>query len=631
MRRVTPLPSTMNKHSSSSSNGGAKPVNEMSKTKKIITAIYIGVMMGFTIGLIGKNASVKASLKQTSDYIKEVMQNWEKGIITDIKVASTCPTGYEAVTYKWPGTVAGCYCPTSKNGIAAGLSAHSCWQNQTAIGCQEVPAIPSFEISNVIMDALGTGKKLCYKREPSVTFLNSARLSPWHCQTGYRPCGNIHNFEKRLCVPSDIECPVNSIKTEIVSTSTGNLCDGQFSNCIAIDYRLGDTQVIIWEDNADSYAIAEFDFQEYGPCDLYSKDNMTPGRIEYPLIAKSKSSCTPPNKKYAQEFGFQEVYSISEYDLFAANNKLTEVQSLPQYYDTNQLKNFQWKLMARTYMPWANGTCREYVEQFHSRSKDFRKLAGYQTANLVISIISGIFVGLMIPAMELANLLGYDLPCFPGKGAEELRRVRRFKRGINYFFKGILIPCYIVTLAASVKQADFFMLISDLNCTVGQAEVEIDNASKAIGQAKSGNAVSLVLAILMILFDIAIQIKDKMDDKKAPNIPAIKTDFKGSRVNIPKKEIALTDDSKDFLNNNSMNTSVYTDSSFTTEVTKKKFNRPMKNNQQNILPSDITTSQFVPQNQQLPQQHPQQFAPQFPGPLPQQGQTITIQIVGQNH
>lgn len=89
-------------------------------------------------------------------------------------------------------------------------------------------------------------------------------------------------------------------------------------------------------------------------------------------------------------------------------------------------------------MPWKNESrCRFEVEEFHKRSDEFFKLSSLMIGTLTVSIIAGLVTGLALPGMEIANLMGKDLPCFKGDGEEERKRLRKFKAITGLVFKFI--------------------------------------------------------------------------------------------------------------------------------------------------------------------------------------------------
>ena len=95
------------------------------------------------------------------------MENWETGVIVDMMVTTgECPDDYEAIEWTWPGTKTGCSCSSS-------LSAGSCSSNQT--NCDTVKATNATSVSNVF----DGGQSICIMREDDITFVNSAKRSPW--------------------------------------------------------------------------------------------------------------------------------------------------------------------------------------------------------------------------------------------------------------------------------------------------------------------------------------------------------------------------------------------------------------------------------------------------------------------
>jgi len=50
---------------------------------------------------------------------------------------------------------------------------------------------------------------------------------------------------------------------------------------------------------------------------------------------------------------------------------------------------------------------------------------------MIINIIACIMLSIILTGMEIANLIGYDLPCISGEGKEEYDRVEFIKKSIH--------------------------------------------------------------------------------------------------------------------------------------------------------------------------------------------------------
>jgi len=56
---------------------------------------------------------------------------------------------------------------------------------------------------------------------------------------------------------------------------------------------------------------------------------------------------------------------------------------------------------------------------------------------MIINIIFCIVVSISLQVSEIYNLLGKDVPCFSGKAAKEMNKIRKFKCVTKYGLKFI--------------------------------------------------------------------------------------------------------------------------------------------------------------------------------------------------
>jgi hypothetical protein len=98
----------------------------LSKKKKIIFWVYLLALLGFIAAVLSLVSKAYDPVKQhllSDDYYfaNQVVSEWNKGFITDIKILNAsvypnCPDGYEhAFTYTWRGTGYGCLCVSGEN------------------------------------------------------------------------------------------------------------------------------------------------------------------------------------------------------------------------------------------------------------------------------------------------------------------------------------------------------------------------------------------------------------------------------------------------------------------------------------------------------------------------------------
>mmetsp|Transcript_25330 Transcript_25330/g.22360 ORF Transcript_25330/g.22360 Transcript_25330/m.22360 type:complete len:242 (-) Transcript_25330:828-1553(-) len=241
-----------------------------------------------------------------------------------------------------------------------------------------------------------------------------------------------------MCIDEEVACPINNIWVETKTISETGFCS-QATGCGVLESNGTHNTLLYWARDADSYAFVEFEFEEYGLCLLREHENISPGRDDYELRNPTRKSCKAPKYEYPEYFGFKPLITITEAQIMNNSGLYEDLEDdLPDFTSISKLDDYEWTLYTRTYMPWStDDRCRWEVEPFHERADQFFALASMVIITLTISIIAGVITGLILPAMEIANLAGKDLPCFKGDGEEERKRLRKCKACTGLIFKGI--------------------------------------------------------------------------------------------------------------------------------------------------------------------------------------------------
>lgn len=73
---------------------------------------------------------------------------------------------------------------------------------------------------------------------------------------------------------------------------------------------------------------------------------------------------------------------------------------------------------------------------------------------MIINIIFCIVISITLQVSEIYNLLGKDVPCFSGKGAREMNKIRKCKCVTKYSLKLLQAPFLISAfiIAANIKK-----------------------------------------------------------------------------------------------------------------------------------------------------------------------------------
>mmetsp|Transcript_41601 Transcript_41601/g.36993 ORF Transcript_41601/g.36993 Transcript_41601/m.36993 type:complete len:110 (-) Transcript_41601:658-987(-) len=106
--------------------------------------------------------------------------------------------------------------------------------------------------------------------------------------------------------------------------------------------------------------------------------------------------------------------------------------------------------------------------------------------------------------MEIANLCGYDLPCVDGDGEEERKRLKRFKRIINYGFKLLQLPFQIYALVTVDTFEGFFHDLSDRECSSGGWNPIFTDLADDITVTRERNTSSLIVLCVFTCLDIVM-------------------------------------------------------------------------------------------------------------------------------
>ena len=69
---------------------------------------------------------------------------------------------------------------------------------------------------------------------------------------------------------------------------------------------------------------------------------------------------------------------------------------------------------------------------------------------MVINILICVIVSIILQISDIYDLLGYEVPCIPGKGQDELNRINSLKTRFKFGLKIIQLP-FLITAVVWVK------------------------------------------------------------------------------------------------------------------------------------------------------------------------------------
>jgi hypothetical protein len=337
--------------------------------------------------------------------INGMFTNWEMSPIINIKSDNySCPKDFELITqYNWPGTVKGCYCNSnlgmSYNNSSEGikklfkiLRISECSETELIIGCKNVPASPSVNLSN------WKNQKLCAERVSKYNNLNNTLPKNYYdlhnLYTHYlnttssniiynNTCHTIDNLYNKLCFGFQEKETQEYYKSKNNYTSDSALVS--MSSSYNYNFYFNET----FNTNSDSPIIIGLTISEGQPCIDPTERNLL--HDYYPLIKnKSDYFCTHniDNVFYDTRYILKDQDSVQNF----YNNNDFNFSLFPLIEETFG-KNSWIGIYAFTYIGWS-------VECSH-RGLDPRKF--YESFQIVkmltmmhqeVKIYSFIFLGI---------------------------------------------------------------------------------------------------------------------------------------------------------------------------------------------------------------------------------------------
>lgn len=159
--------------------------------------------------------SSNVNIHENSISMDQVVADWKKDLITEIKFSSTgnCPSGFDlAYAGNWHGTEIGCNCIPAPNCIVGlnltDLSLGRCSLFLLQCGCTDVQPILS---KRLILTP--THESICVKKPPNLNFhlLHNKTESNENCVSGYKRCNGSNQNYMSFCIPDAELCPIRDI------------------------------------------------------------------------------------------------------------------------------------------------------------------------------------------------------------------------------------------------------------------------------------------------------------------------------------------------------------------------------------------------------------------------------------
>lgn len=495
----------------------AKPFSRMSKTMKFVRIFAISVMLIYSGASLGLAINTYNQLQQNILIVQETIQNWKLGAISDFQIAinGTCPPPLEAAyKYDWAGTDEGCDCrPANASEFRAlGLHSKSCNSTELQNGCYSVNGYGARDLTT--WGSYGPDlSNFCIQRSND-TWATIGPTQGKTCPSGKIKCGT--SPDNVFCT-SDSICPITSISITSVPCAT----------CLSFDGNGNTSRYINITRGEDKLPLVEFRLNEDGMCYLSNRKSRTHGRDYYFLYSGKTYDC---NKEGNGLWNI--IDTKTEAELFSYNLDMTTIANYLSkygYYSTGFTgSNVYWSIFSRGYVPWKLN-CRSVMGEIIEEAKSLEGVRLAHLAMLGVTILSTIIVGIVLTAMELLNLCGYDLPCIQGKEEEERTKLLRIKSKLQCAAKIILLPFQIWAIMVLFKTKGLVGYASDNDCSSPIMNNLIDEASSSLKNAfKSDIAAIAVLVVFLIISLLQARSEKKMLNKAkqstAPQPYLLKTD-----------------------------------------------------------------------------------------------------------
>lgn len=159
-------------------------VEENSSCKKYTTIILNVVGFVFSLIMLILAAIAYGNMAGFVNDFNSVTDSWQKAPIWDMQVqTSSCLSGYESLSYSWPGIAPACICPSNSNSTTSETSA--CSSRKLDDGCTNYPS----QAPNPVSMDMFYGSKVCIQRRGISTLSRPTYSTASGCPSGYVACG----------------------------------------------------------------------------------------------------------------------------------------------------------------------------------------------------------------------------------------------------------------------------------------------------------------------------------------------------------------------------------------------------------------------------------------------------------
>ena len=301
----------------------------------------------FTLFIMGIVLSTTDRIYFNTQLIDNILENWSLSPINSISLSNStkCNNDEELfINNGWKGLVEGCDC-TNLTKILSFFSnkkiyRRGCFNNDTFAGCKDIESIDEIPYSN-----WRTSNPLCIKRNKDLNYHNYTKYilrSGSKCNNGFRNCGRVDSVNNILCLPENIQCPIN--KLIIAHQNQPYPKDYDYESI-----ELSNGYKLLYTNQAtENEVIVNTQISEGHTCSYFKEEERIESYILEKTVSKRCSDWMGNSKLYDDRY-----FTIDEYnktELFQSNNITDIVNKLPSY--NHDINNVDIKLSIRPYLGW---------------------------------------------------------------------------------------------------------------------------------------------------------------------------------------------------------------------------------------------------------------------------------------
>ncbi|CAD8043035.1 unnamed protein product [Paramecium primaurelia] len=421
----------------------------------------------------------KASL--SNQQITKILENWQLGVLIDIKILDSCPSNYELLTfYKIPGTQDGCICLGDKE-----IDTYDCSDWQLLKGCYNQEAKSPIEFFNWAQPSNNSFKsvQICAMRS-QINFydlLQNKITTEEDCKAnGYKVC-QTQSSENFQCVLQEEPCPIRDIMITQYQLSEYDL---QLNNYSLI-YDNG-FYVYTSQSKETTPLLKMAIVKGKGVCFDEELLSLNPKLTEdYLLFSPQPEDCLIDNSYY-------QISKTNERELLTLNNILALVQSeRPLYNVSNKI---EYQLLAQNQIYFKQKCRIDNFQQLIDLGSKFDTQGTLITCQLVFAcfLFCVIFV---IILNELHRCFYKDC----GKGCQTLIII--IKEISTYLLAITVIVSYSFMIDLVLQLEEF----NSKNCLPDNGQERMNLVYKSLSDASLSLSYSLIINIgIMIIVDFAM-------------------------------------------------------------------------------------------------------------------------------